>query len=122
MSISRIGIRSEVLRILYPLGIPDHLDGRIVLRGQTDVRVRGIVHEHDVVARSVLLYQIVFQDEGFLLTAGYDVVKVSDIGDHLGGLVVVGAGKILGYAVFQFLGLADVDYFPMAVLHQITAR
>ena len=113
--------RTVVFRLAVFLGVAHNPQRRISFMGQLDIGIRGIVHEHDVVARTIFLDQIDFQHQRFLLAGGDDVVEVNDVADKLGRLVIVRAYKILVDAVFQFFGLADIDDRVIFVLHQIAA-
>src|SRR5690606_20682969 len=77
----------------------------------------------DVVAGTVLLDEVGFQDEGLDLGAGDDVVDVRDVGRHHAdfGRQAGGRLEVAAHAVSQGNRLADVDHLAGGVLHEVDA-
>ena len=72
--------------------------------------------------RLVELDEGVFQHEGFKLARHDDDIERRDVLDHGGDLWQVLAAKIARDAVFERLGLADIDDLARLVEHEIHAR
>ena len=69
------------------------------------------------------LYQAAFQHQRVKFAGADDEIKIGDVVDELQGLGVVVRimPEVGGDAVFQRLCLADIDYLPGPVLHEIDA-
>ena len=93
--------------------------------GDADEGVFFVVFEEDVVAGFVRLDLGRFQDQGFLLGGGEDVVDIGDVSDQgveLPSAVVARLLEIGTHPAAQTFGLADVDDLGIPVLHQVDAR
>jgi hypothetical protein len=94
-----------------------------VLQGHLDADVALVVLQPDVVARLVLLDQVVLEDERFLVARGHQRLEVRETVDeeaHLAALV--SAAEIRADARAEVRRLADVDHLPVPVLQQVHAR
>ena len=115
-------VRPGVSRAVFnePSG---YIDSRKSLVGEFDVRVGLVVAQQDVEARLVLLDEIVFKCERFLLVIDEDVVDVARFRDQRAGLDVrqLVFVEIAANARPEHLRLADVDDFSRGVLVQIHA-
>ena len=96
---------------------------RIGSLAHLDVVIPLVVLEQNVVFRLVQLYQAAFQHKRVQFARADDEVEIHDVVDQLQCLcVVVGVvPEIGGHAVLERLCLADIDYLPGLVLHQIHA-
>ena len=72
--------------------------------------------------RIVLLDEVVFEDQGLVVVAGYHMVDVADLLHQSLCLAVAVGQKVLTHALTQALGLSHVDHVAALVLHQIAAR
>ena len=100
------------------------IDARITLAdGQLDVGIRLVVAQKDVVARLLLLDQVVLERQRFLLVVHDDVVEVNRLAQQRSGLGVSSRAfqKIRTHARAQAVGLAHVDDLPVGVLVEIHA-
>ena len=105
-------------------GLGNDLEVRIGQRGvQPHIRIALVVLEQDVVLGLVLLYHRVLEHEGFELTVGDDNIEIIDMADELACLGVQPFGRleVVGHAVFQQLGLADINDLAGLVLVHIHA-
>ena len=116
-----IRIRAEICRLLVS-GVAHHFQPRRFFPRQLEIRIRLVIHEHDVEGRRMLLDQIDLQQQRLFLTACHDILKVIDVGHEPGRLQIMRADKILPHPVLEHLGLSDIDDIFTAVLHEITAR
>ena len=93
-----------------------------MLGGDFDAEITLVVLEANVVARLVLLDQIVFEDQRFLVVARD---QSFDIGDpphqKLDLRALVGMIEVGAHPRPQILGLADVDDLAASFAHQINA-
>ena len=64
----------------------------------------------------------IFQDQGFEFAGGNNHLKVGHFFNHGRDLREVLAVEITAHAVFELLGLADVDHLAVLVEHDIHAR
>ena len=81
-----------------------------------------VVLEQDIVPRPVQFNQVALEDERLQLAVHQHDVEVVHLFDHRAhlGRVVSAVVKVLADPVFEVLGLADVDDFPVG-LHQVAA-
>ena len=78
--------------------------------------VRLVILQKDVILRLVLLDEIVFEQEGVLLTIDDNVVDVANLADQDQRLLRLLTLKKIGrHATLKVLGLSNVDYFPCLV-------
>ena len=92
------------------------------LHRDLDADVALVVLQPDVVARLVLLDQVVLEDQRFLLVRRDQRLEVGEPADqeaHLAALVA--AAEVAAHARAQALRLADVDDLPVRVLQQVHA-
>ena len=82
------------------------------------------VLQQDVVARLVLLDQIVFQQEGVGFGLHHGILRVGDLADEDARLPVKArrVDEILGHPFVEVLGLADIDYRPVGIVITVHAR
>src|ERR1039458_1400243 len=94
------------------------VDPRIFFGRQFDVRISLVVAQQDVEARLVLLDEVVFERQRFLLVIDLDVLDVARLGDERAGLDVgqLVFREVAADAVAQDLSLAHVDDAAGAVL------
>src|SRR2546427_6139785 len=88
-----------------------------------DAHVALVVLQPDVVARPVLLDEVVLEDERFLVAGGDDGLEVRETLDqeaHLAALVA--AAEIGAHARTEARRLADVDDLAVLVLEEVDAR
>ena len=111
--------------ITRPVVLPRRNDGksRIFPFAQTYVGVAFVVFEQDIVFRLIALNKRVFQQQGVKLGLGVNGLKIVNVFDQPPrlGRVRGQIGKILADAVFQHLGLADVNDLTVLVAHQVHA-
>ena len=113
-------VRTEIGRAVLPQP-SRHVNPGILFVSQLDVRVRFVVAQQDVEARLVLLNQVVFESERFLLVINQNVVDIARFADQRSGLDIgqLVLGKVAAHPVSQALRLADVDHPAAGVLVQI---
>ncbi len=102
-----------------------HFDaGKILARGDLQIRKRLVVFEVAVELRLDVLDQSRFGEQGIDLAVAVQVIDVADLFDQVRGAAFVGRGleEVAGRARAEVLGLADVDHAAGAVLHQVHAR
>ena len=111
----------EVARAVL-LHAAHHLHAREVLGDiYAQVGVVLVVLEEDVVVGLVQLDEVALQDQRFEVGVDQDDVKVIDLldhGRHLGR--VLARLEVRAHAVFEVLGLADIDDLSVG-LHQVTS-
>ena len=95
----------------------------LVAHRELQVRVRLVVPQHHVVARLVLLDQVVLEDQRLELAPGDDEVEVARLGDELGDpRRVLRAGLEVGaHPLAQRTRLADVDDPSLGRPHPVAA-
>ena len=100
-----------------------YIDSWKSLVREFDVRISFVVAQQDVKARLVLLDEVIFERERFLLVIDENVVDIARFRDQRAGLDVrqLVFVEIAANARPQDLRLADVDDFPAAILVQIHA-
>ena len=84
-----------------------------------------VVFQQHVVFGRVLADEVRLQNQRFGLAFGNNPFDVPDVGEHQRRRPVarmVGPVKVAPDTVLEHLGLADVDDFPLGVLHDIDAR
>ena len=117
-------IRPEIARpVMRRLG--NHGKRRIGrVRIQPDIGIALVVLEQDIVLWLVFFDHRVFEHKRLKLGFGHNDVKVVNMADQLARLGVqpLRRLKIVGNAVAQQLGLADVDHLAGLVLVQVHAR
>ena len=94
---------------------------RISFACHLDVRIGGIIHELDIVFRSVFLDQIDFQNKCFFFRSRHDEIKIFNILNKFCCLEVMYTGKVGIDTIMQILCLTDIDDLPTGILHLITA-
>ena len=92
------------------------------LKIDADEGITLVVLEQDIVVRPVALDQRVFQHERFEFAVSDDHVEIAHLVDHRRHLRQMLAAEVADDAVFQPLGLADVDDLALFVEHDIHAR
>jgi hypothetical protein len=91
---------------------------------EPQVDVALVVLEDDVVARPVLLDQVVLENQRFLLGAGDDVIDAHRSRDqelHRGPAVTTLA-EVVPHPRSQRLSFSDIDHPPGFVLEKVDAR
>ena len=116
-------VRAEVAcTVMRRLG--DDLEIRVGQRGvQPHIGIAFVVLEQDVVLRLVLFYHRVFEHERFKLAVGDDDIEVVDMADQLArfGVQPLGRLEVVGHAVLEQLGLADVNHLAILILVHVNA-
>ena len=116
-------VRTKVPRsVMCRLG--DNFEIRVGQRGvQPHIGIAFVVLEQNVVLRLVLLYHRVFEHERFKLAVRDDDIEVVDMADQLTRLGVQPFGRleVVGHAVLQQLGLADVNHLAGLILVHVNA-
>ena len=116
-------VRTKVPRsVMCRLG--DNFEIRIGQSGvQPHIGIAFVVLEQNVVLRLVLLYHRVLEHERFKLAVCDDDIEVVDMADQLARLGVQPFGrlKVVGHAVAEQLGLADVNHLAGLILVHINA-
>ncbi len=105
------------------LQTPGHVDARITLGGEFDVRVGFVVAQQDVVARLPLLDQVVLERQRFFLVIDLDKIDRAGFMDQRAGL---GVGQtfiveVTAHPIAQVLGFADVDHRAVSVFVEVHA-
>lgn len=83
-----------------------------------------VVFQQHVVLGSVLADEVGLENQGLLLAFGDDPLDIPDMGEHQGSCPVprmVGPVEVAPDPILEHLGLADVDNFPLGVLHDVDA-
>ena len=120
---ARAGERPEVPGAIA-LHRPRDVDLREFLRQiDLDERIALVVLEPRVIGRLVLLDEVAFEEEGFLLRLCHDVFEFGDARDHLPDLrrVVRALGEVRTEPVPQLGGLADVKDSIRTSAHEVDA-
>ena len=116
-------VRTEVPRsVMCRLG--DNFEIRVGQRGvQPHIGIAFVVLEQNVVLWLVLLYHRVLEHERFKLAVRDDDIEVVDMADQLARLGVQPFGRleVVGHAVLQQLGLADVNHLAGLILVHVNA-
>ena len=102
----------EILPTAFIL-LPSLVYARICLSSDADIRVTLAVLEQDIVARLVLLDQVVLQQKSILLTLHNHVLDVCYVCYQLPGLergLVL--AEVAAYASLQVLGLTYIYHLP----------
>ena len=116
-------VRAEVERAVLAQAARD-VHARIALaHGQLDVGIGFVVAQQNVVARLLLLDEVVLERERFLLVVDHDVVEIDGLAQQRAGLGVLRRAfeKIRAHPRAQVLGLADIDDLALGVLVEIHA-
>jgi len=91
--------------------------------GHLDAEIALVVLEANVVTRLVLLDQVVFEDQRFLVAGGHQRFDVFDPADQKLNLrALVGVAEVGAHPRAQVFRLADIDHLAGFVAHQIDAR
>ena len=103
---------------------PGDVDARIFFVGEFDVREGFVIAQEDVEARFVLLDEVVFKGERFLIVIDLNKINVARFGDETTGLgfrqpVFI---EVTPYAAAKILRLADVEILPFAIFVKVNAR
>ena len=117
-------VGAEVGAAVFAEAAGDEDFGVAIAEGELDVGVSLVVAEKDVEARLLLLDEVVFEGEGFVLVGDGDVLDVNGLA-HEGAGFCVGLGgieKVGADAGAKVLGLADVDDLALGVLVEVAAR
>ena len=113
---------AEVARPVLPRAALDRERGVLLPHVKADEGIALVVLEEDVVVGLVPLDEGVFEHEGLKLAPRDDDVEVPHLVHHGGDLRQVLAVEIARDAVFELLGLADVDDLIVLVKHDVHAR
>ena len=117
-------VRPKVARSIVPR-LGDNGERRVGrIRVQPDIGIALVVLEQDVVFGLVFFNHRVLKHERFELGFGHNDIEIIDMADQLArfGAQAFRRLKIVGNAVAQQLGLADVDHLAGLVLVQVYAR
>ena len=118
----RTGERAEVpAAVLHDL--PRHeYPGPRILHAHLHAHVALVVLQADVVARPVLLDQVVLEDQRFLVVRRDERLELRHALDEKADLAaLVATTNVAADPAPQVRGLADVDDLPVAILQQIDA-
>ena len=88
-----IGIRSKVLRTVRLNHPGEEGTGEILLSGDFDIGITLVVLQFNVTGRKVFFDQIEFQQQGFRLIVGDDVIHLLHPLDEWRGITAIGAGS-----------------------------
>ena len=111
-------IRAEVEGAIFTEASRD-INTRIAFAdGELYVRVTLVVTKKDVVARLLLLDEVVFEGEGLALVVDDDVFYIDGLAKQGTGLGVGHGGfdEVRAYPGSKALGLADINDLPLGVL------
>ncbi len=98
-------------------------DARVLVARDVDERKALVVLEQDVVARLVLLDQVVFEQQRFRFRRGHRHLDARHLREQRERLVRVRtAAEIARHAVLQVTRLADVEDRTRRVVHAVDAR
>ena len=100
------------------------VDARIFFVGEFDIGKGFVIAQEDVEARLVLLNEIVFKGESFLVVIDLDKIDVARFGDETTGLgfrqpIFI---EITSDAATKILRFADVQNLPFAIFVEVNAR
>ena len=101
-----------------------HVDARKALgRRELDVGIALVVAQQNVIARLLLLDQVVFERQRLALVGHDDVLDIDGLAQQAAGLGVFGGAveKVGAHPGPQVLGLADVNDLAFGVLVEIHA-
>ncbi len=97
-------------------------DARVLMGGDDDPGIGFVIAQQHVVARLVLLDEVVLEDQCLGLGVGHRHLNIGDLAHQGAGLDAVDVGpKVGGKPLFQILGLAHIDDGATAVIHAIDA-
>ena len=116
-------VRPDIGRAVV-LPLEDVPDARVGLLRDLDVAVALVVLEQDVIFGGMQLDHAALEHERLEFAVGDDIVEVVDVAHHLVdlGQMLFHRAEIAAHAVFERLGLADIDDVARAVLHDVHAR
>src|SRR5438309_8617764 len=103
-------VRTKVLASVTPqLSRHEHL-GMTVGDGQLDIRIRLVITQQDVIARLLLLDEVVLEGQRLALVGNDDIVHIHRIANERAGLRVLlrRTQKVAANARTQALRLADI--------------
>jgi len=116
-----VAVGSEVLRsVADNLARLEHL-GKILAR-DADGRIGLVVLEQHVVARFVLLDEVVLEQQRILLGLHHHVANIGDLTDENARLARLLLLEILAHATLQMLGLAHINHRALLVEILVAAR
>ena len=116
-------IRTVVSRPIFLEAARD-VHTRVRLGGQLNVGIRFVVAQQDVVARLVLLDQVVFKRQRLFFVVDLNDLDVPGFADQRAGLDVSQAIviEVAANAAAQVFGFTNVDDGPVGVLVEIDSR
>ena len=116
-------VRSEVERAVFAQSPRRKHSGIALGDGQLDVGIRLVVAQKDVVARLLLLDEVVLERQRFFLVVDDDVVEIDRLAQQRSGFGIGRRAfqKIRPHSRAQVVGLADVDDLALGVLVEIHA-
>ncbi len=114
-------VRAEIAGPVLQNLAADGQVGKRVADVETQDRIAFVILEDHVVARTMALDQVGFEQQRLLFGSGDDGFEIGNAGHQRAGLGVglVGACKIAGQPLFQVFGLAHIDCPSAVILHQI---
>jgi hypothetical protein len=118
---SRRRIRTEIDGIIFLDPSHNGERGKILLRGKLKTRIILIVSQLHVITGTMGFDQVVFKDEGFLLSVGDNGIDVGHILQHGQSLriLVLRLLEIGTYPMFDIAGLADIENRPFLIFEKV---
>ena len=101
-----------------------HVDARVALgRRELDVGIALVVAQQNVIARLLLLDEVVFERQRFAFVGDGDVLDIDCLAKQAAGLGIFGGAveEVGAHPGAQVLGLADVNDLALGVLVEIYA-
>lgn len=91
--------------------------------GEAEIGVGFVVSKEDVEAGSLAFDEVAFKEEGLGFVVDEDAGDVGDLGGHGACLEVEGVGctEVVGYALLEVFGFADVDELTLGVVELVDA-
>ena len=113
-----VGKRPKVLTaIFYHAAGFEH--PRELLFGQADQRIGLTVLQKDVKPWPMLLDEVIFQEQGFILVVGNYKLDGVDAPHQQLGLHIPSAHKVGFYAIDKAFGFSNVDNRPLGISHEV---
>ncbi len=112
-----------VFRFVF-LQAPGDVNARIALaHGELDVRISFVVAQEDVVARLLLLDEVVLERQRLFFVADDDVFNIDSLTEEAAGFgILVGSSdEVRTYPRAEVLGLSHVDNLAFGVLVEVHA-
>ena len=106
-----VGVWAVILGTTTPLDPASEKDPRILLLGDTYPRIGLIVLEQDIVARTILLDERIFEMQSILLATDHNILQVGNIAHQHArlGRIVVLLVEVRRHTPLEILGLTHID-------------